>query len=117
MTNSMLDFEIVIPISRTNKNHKAEKPVELYKYLIEKLTDEEEVVLDQFGGSCNCAQAAIESNRFGVVFEMCAEYIKAAVERFGAVVAGTYETLEACGETVADTVQVKEQNTQLALTF
>jgi len=85
MTRNMLDFEIDIPISRARKAHKAEKPVELYKYLIENLTDEREAVLDQFGGSCNAARACAETNRFGIVFETCADYVSAAAERFGAV--------------------------------
>ena len=84
----MLEFEIDMPVSRGGKSHKAEKPVELYRYLIENLTDEREVVLDQFGGSCNCAQAATLSNRFGVVFETCREYVESAVKRFCAVAAG-----------------------------
>jgi len=115
MTRSMLDFEIDIPISRTNRAHKAEKPVELYKYLIENLTDEREVVLDQFGGSCNAARACADTNRFGVVFETCAAYIKAAAERFGAVLVGS--TVDA---DVSVPVPVETETmlgTQLALSF
>ena len=92
MTRSMLDFEMDIPIPRNGKAHKAEKPVELYRYLIENLTDEREVILDQFAGSCNCAQAAVGANRFGVVFETCRAYIESAVSRFGATIAGTAST-------------------------
>jgi len=88
MTRSMLDFEIDLPIARNGKAHKAEKPVALYEYLIENLTDEREVVLDQFGGSCNCAQASANLNRFGVAFETCRAYVESAVERFGAVLVG-----------------------------
>lgn len=82
MTNGMLNYEIDIPIRAKDKNHKAEKPIELYEYLIERFTNEHEVCLDQFGGSCNMAKAAVNLNRFAIVYELCHEFVIKAVQRF-----------------------------------
>lgn len=82
MTKNMLSFEVDIPIKAKDKHHQAEKPLELYKYLIENLTEEEEVCLDQFGGACNMVKAATELNRFSIVYELSKEFVNKAVERF-----------------------------------
>ena len=82
MTNGNLAYEIDIPIKASEKHHQAEKPIELYEYLIEKLTNEKDVCLDQFGGACNLLKAAINKNRFAVVYEFCHEFIEKAVDRF-----------------------------------
>lgn len=82
-TASILNFEIDIPAKKgKNKAHQAEKPIELYKYLIRYLTREQDVCLDQFGGSCNLVKAAVETNRFAVVYELCKKFIANAVRRF-----------------------------------
>ena len=73
-----------IPAQKKNRNHDNEKPVALYKYLIECFTEEGDVCLDQFGGSCNMAEAAVISNRFAIVYELCKEFVEKAVKRFGA---------------------------------
>jgi len=67
------------------KSHQAEKPIELYEYLIQTFTEEGEICLDQFGGSCNLAKACINTGRMGIVFEKCREFINNAVGRFGAI--------------------------------
>lgn len=83
-TAGILNFEIDIPANKgKNKNHQAEKPIELYKHLIRQLTKEQDVCLDQFGGSCNMIKAAVETSRFAVVYELCKDYITKAVRRFG----------------------------------
>ncbi len=84
-THSILHYELEYHVARAarNRNHQAEKPVELYEYLIKQFTEESEVCLDQFGGSCNMLQAAINTNRFGIVYEICKEFIDKAVKRFG----------------------------------
>lgn len=86
-TKEMLHYELEYHVPRQVKkrNHQAEKPVELYEYLISVLTDEKEVVLDQFAGSCNMLQAAINTNRFGICFEICHEFVEKAAARFGAI--------------------------------
>lgn len=82
MTKNILKYEIDIPINIKNKHHKAEKPIELYKYLIENLTEEGSIILDQFGGSCNLLKASIDIDRYGVVFEKDKIFIDKAIERF-----------------------------------
>lgn len=83
MTKNMLSFEVDIPIKVSDKNHQAEKPLALYKYLIENLTEEEEICLDQFGGACNMVKASIDLNRFGIVYELSKEFVAKAIKRFG----------------------------------
>lgn len=81
--------EYKVPAQKKNRNHDNEKPIELYKSLIECFTEEEDVCLDQFGGSCNVAEAAVKSNRFAVIYELCSDFVKKAVNRLGAINAST----------------------------
>lgn len=54
----------VISSPRThNQNHPTEKPIPLLRFLIEKSTDIDDVVLDTFAGSFSTARAAIEIHR------------------------------------------------------
>ena len=95
MTNNMLSYEVEIPANKgKEKHHQAEKPLSLYEYLIENLTNEQEVCLDQFGGACNLAQACINKNRWGIVYELSKEFVKKAVERLGFV--KVYDPDEEC---------------------
>lgn len=82
MTKQMLSYEVDMPIKISEKVHQAEKPIPLYKYLIENFTEEEEFVLDQFGGSCNITKAAVETNRFGIAYELSKKFVEKAVSRF-----------------------------------
>lgn len=83
-TSNILNFEVDIPANRGKaKTHQAEKPIALYKYLLNQLSRESDICLDQYGGSCNMAQAAIECGRFAIVYELFKGYIKNAVNRFG----------------------------------
>lgn len=81
-TREILNYEITMFLRAKEKHHQAEKPVELYEYLIEQLTDEEDICLDQFGGSCNMVQAAASKNRFAVVYELAEEFCRKAAYRF-----------------------------------
>lgn len=84
MTNNMLSYEVEIPANKgKEKNHQAEKPLRLYEYLIENLTNEDEVCLDQFGGACNLAQACINKSRWGIVYELSKDFVKKAIDRLG----------------------------------
>lgn len=83
MTKNMLAYETFIPIKASQKHHQAEKPIELYEYLIENLTEEKEVCLDQFGGACNMIKAATNLNRFAIVYELSKEFVRNAINRFG----------------------------------
>lgn len=83
-TRNMLNFEINIPANKgKNKRHQAEKNVELYEYLIENLTEEGDVCLDQFSGSCNIVEAALNKNRFAIAYELCKNFVSKAVDRLG----------------------------------
>ncbi len=94
MTRNMLSYEIDIPIKAKEKHHQAEKPLSLYEYLIENLTEEEDVCLDQFGGACNMLQASVNKNRFAVVYELGKQFVHNAVERFHCMTLFTEEQVE-----------------------
>ncbi len=59
-----------IPRMGTNRIHPTEKPVELYKKIIENSTDEGDLILDPYGGSGSSAIAALELNRNILVYEL-----------------------------------------------
>lgn len=85
-TSQMLSYTIDIPANKgKDKNHQAEKPIAIYDYLIDMLTDVKDVCLDQFGGACNLLQSAIRKNRFGIAYELCTDFVKKAVDRFGCI--------------------------------
>ena len=103
-TSNILNFEIDIPANKGKlKNHQAEKPIELYKYLLSQLSKENDICLDQFGGSCNMLKAAVDTNRFSIVYEYCKEFILKAVQRF--------ELFTVC-ETVDQSVSESEPNAE-----
>ena len=84
LTKNMLSWEIDIPAAKPkDKNHQAEKPLALYEYLVDNLTNEYEVCLDQFGGACNLIAACQNLKRFGIVYELSKEFVEKAVKRFG----------------------------------
>ena len=86
LTKNMLSYEIDIPANKGKlKVHQAEKPLPLYEYLIENLTEEEDVCLDQFGGSCNLLQASVNKNRWGIVYEKFLNFAEKATERFNMI--------------------------------
>ena len=86
LTKSILPGRLDIPAPKPKeKRHQAEKPVSLYSYLIEAMSEENDVLLDQFGGSCNMVEAAVKKNRFAIVYEYLKKFIMKAVNRLGAV--------------------------------
>jgi hypothetical protein len=61
--------------------HQAEKPVELFKQLLDYITLPNEIVLDQFAGSCNLGMACKEINRYAILIEKNKEtYNKALIK-------------------------------------
>lgn len=98
LTRNQLPFEAEFfkPLSQKERenNHKAEKPIPLYEFLIEMLTEEDEVCLDQFGGSCNLAQACVNKNRWGIVYELCHNFVKKAVDKFKMTKVSLFEPAE-----------------------
>ena len=82
-TAHMLSYELDIPANKgKDKKHQAEKPIPVYEYLLEQLTEENEVCLDQFGGSCNLLKAATNKKRWAIVYEKCEQFVQNAVENF-----------------------------------
>jgi site-specific DNA-methyltransferase (adenine-specific) len=72
----------VVRFNRTgNKLHPTEKPVDLFKFLIEKSTNPGEIVLDPFAGSATTAVAAIDAGRQFICTEKDEKYFNTALER------------------------------------
>jgi site-specific DNA-methyltransferase (adenine-specific) len=61
--------------------HPNQKPVELIEYLIRTYTNEGETVLDNCGGSCVAAEAAVRTKRNYIVIEKDDHYDAAGVNR------------------------------------
>ena len=101
-TREILRYEIEMLLPTKNKHHQAEKPIALYEYLINNLTEETDICLDQFGGSCNMLQAAANTNRFAIVYEICAEFIRQAKERFRLTT--LYNEIETTIENIRETI-------------
>ena len=64
-----------------NKNHPTEKPVELIKYLINKSTNKNDLILDPFLGSGTTARACKDLGRKCIGIEISKEYCDIAVQR------------------------------------
>jgi site-specific DNA-methyltransferase (adenine-specific) len=61
--------------------HPTQKPEKLLRYLINKCSDNENIVLDAFAGSGSCAIACKQLNRKFICFEINPEYCKIANKR------------------------------------
>ncbi len=64
-----------------NKLHPTQKPVALLEYLIKKLSDEDDLVLDPFMGSGSTGVAAIDLNRNFIGYEIEDDYFEIAKNR------------------------------------
>ena len=62
--------------------HPARFPSELPEYFVRMLTDEGDVVLDPFGGSCVTGEVCERLKRHWICCEMVEEYLQGAVGRF-----------------------------------
>ena len=80
-TNVMLPAEFdVQAVPKKKQIAQSEKPSELFEQLLEYITLEGEVVLDQFAGSGSVGAACIKKNRGCILIEKskeCVEKIKA----------------------------------------
>ncbi len=75
---SVLKFESV----KTNEQlHPTQKPVDLFEWLINTYTNENEIVLDNCMGSGTTAIACLNTNRNYIGFEMDKDYLHTAEER------------------------------------
>jgi DNA modification methylase len=63
-----------IPRIGTNRIHPTEKPVALYKQIIENASKPGDLILDPYGGSGSSAEAALELNRNILVYELDPEF-------------------------------------------
>ena len=70
-----------LPRTKTKSRHPTEKPVKLFKYLIETYTNEGDLVLDNCIGSGTTGVACKETNRNFIGIEINQEYVDIANER------------------------------------
>lgn len=61
--------------------HQAEKPVELLEAILDYVTKEDEIVLDQFAGSGVLGEACIKKNRRCILIELADEFVEKIVNR------------------------------------
>ena len=59
----------VVPTSKKDKIHQAEKPVELLRQILRFVTKEDEIALDQFAGSGVLGEAALLEHRDSILIE------------------------------------------------
>ena len=71
----------VQPPDKRSRLHQAEKPVGLVEQLLEYLTFESEVVLDQFAGSGVVGEACVKKHRKCILIEKSKECIEKIVQR------------------------------------
>jgi site-specific DNA-methyltransferase (adenine-specific) len=71
----------VIPRVGTDRLHPTEKPVELYKKIIEIATESGDLILDPYGGSGASAIAAMETGRNILVYELDEDYYNVILRR------------------------------------
>ena len=70
-----------IPRMGTNRVHPTEKPIDLYKKIIENSTDEGDLILDPYGGSGSSCIAALELNRSIICYELDKDYYSGIIKR------------------------------------
>lgn len=84
-TKNILPGRVDIPAPKPkDKRHQAEKNVALYELLLELTTEEGDVALDQFGGSLNIIEAAVNKNRFAIAYEYLAKILHKSINRLKA---------------------------------
>ena len=83
-TNGMLPAEFnVQPPSKKEQICQSEKPSALFEQLLEYITLENEVVLDQFAGSGSVGEACIKTNRKCILIEKAKEKVEKIAQRLG----------------------------------
>lgn len=87
MLPTMFDVQ---PVSRKNRIHQSELPVQLCEEILEFVTYEGEIVLDSFAGSGAVGVAALNKKRSCILFEILKENIEKIRERFEGVL---YQTV------------------------
>lgn len=87
MLPTMFDIQ---PVSKKNKIHQSELPVELCEEILEYVTYQGEIVLDSFAGSGTVGVAALNKKRSCILIEILKENIEKIKNRFKSVV---YQTV------------------------
>lgn len=87
MLPAMFDIQ---PVSKKNKIHQSELPVELCEEILEYVTYQGEIVLDSFAGSGAVGVAALNKKRSCILIEILKENIEKIKNRFKGVV---YQTV------------------------
>lgn len=87
MLPAMFDIQ---PVSKKNKIHQSELPVELCEEILEYVTYQGEIVLDSFAGSGTVGVAALNKKRNCILIEILKENIEKIKNRFKSVV---YQTV------------------------
>lgn len=87
MLPTMFDIQ---PVSKKNKIHQSELPVELCEEILEYVTYQGEIVLDSFAGSGAVGVAALNKKRSCILIEILKENIEKIKNRFKSVV---YQTV------------------------
>jgi len=81
-TYRMLPTQFVYsPPSKSDRIHQAEKPVELLEAIIEHISLEGEVILDQFSGSGSTGVAALNKDRNSILIEYETEFVNSIMIR------------------------------------
>lgn len=79
--NDMGTKQLLMVDNVDSKLHPTEKPVRLMKILVENSSNEQDLVLDPFMGSCSVGYACMETNRNFIGIELDDNYFKIAQER------------------------------------
>lgn len=85
-TNGMLptDFNVQA-VSNNKKITKSEKPSQLFELLLDYITKENEIVLDQFAGSGSVGEACIKKNRKSILIEKSKELVDKISSRLSCI--------------------------------
>lgn len=80
--NGMLPtvFDFAKP-AKKDMLHQAEKPVELLEAILDYVTKEDEIVLDQFAGSGVLGEACVKKNRRCILIELADEFVAKIMNR------------------------------------
>ena len=74
-------YDVPLPYGKTKTNHPNEKPLNLFKSLVEKHSNVGDLVLDPFAGSGTTAVACIETGRNYILMEREKDYYNLCEKR------------------------------------
>jgi len=82
-----------IPIKAQNISHPTPKPIKLIDVILQKFTNENEIILDPFMGSGTTAVSCLKNNRQFIGYEIKEEYYYESLTRIGKFDKSYYEQL------------------------